>query len=78
MCVDTHVHRISNRWGYVSTKKPDDTEQALRKKLPKDLWMDYNKFLVAFGQVICQPISPWCSKCPISNYCDKLGVKKFR
>lgn len=78
MCVDTHVHRISNRWGYVSTKKADDTEFALRKKLPKDLWMEYNKLLVAFGQTVCQPISPKCSECPISNLCDKLDVKKSR
>jgi len=66
ICVDTHVHRIANRWGYVKTKTPDETETALRKKLPKAYWMIINDLLVAYGQNLCGPISPWCSRCKIS------------
>ncbi len=78
ICVDTHVHRISNRWGFVETKTPEKTEFILRKKLPKQYWVDYNRILVAFGQNICLPISPWCSKCPIESFCIKRGVKYSR
>ena len=78
MCVDTHVHRISNRWGYVRTKDPHATEMALRRKLPAQYWMDYNDLLVAFGQTLCQPVSPWCSRCPITAYCPRRGVKRSR
>lgn len=78
ICVDTHVHRISNRWGYIKTKAPDETEQVLRKKLPKQYWIIYNDLLVTFGQNLCVPISPWCSRCPIERYCAKIGVKKWR
>jgi endonuclease-3 len=78
ICVDTHVHRISNRWGYVKTKTPDETEAALRKKLPKPYWMVLNDLLVAYGQNLCGPISPWCSRCKISRYCDRIGVKVSR
>ncbi len=78
LCVDTHVHRISNRWGFVKTKTPEQTEFALREKLPKKFWKDYNKILVAFGQNLCLPISPYCSKCPINEFCMKVGVKKHR
>ncbi len=78
VCVDTHVHRISNRIGYVKTKNPDQTEFALRKKLPKKHWVKYNELLVAFGQVLCRPISPFCSKCPVSDMCPKIGVKTSR
>jgi endonuclease-3 len=78
ICVDTHVHRISNRWGYVKTKKPEETEFALRKKLPHKYWHEINGLLVAFGQGICKPISPLCSKCTITRYCAKIGVKKYR
>ncbi len=78
ICVDTHVHRISNRWGLVSTRTPDQTEMALRKVLPRRHWIDYNTLLVAFGQTICQPVSPWCSRCPIEARCPKLGVKRGR
>lgn len=74
ICVDTHVHRISNRLGYVQTKTPEQTEFALRKKLPKRYWMEYNDLLVSFGQTLCQPVSPWCSRCPITRYCPKIGV----
>ena len=78
ICVDTHVHRISNRWGLVASTTPDKTEMALRKVLPRRHWIDYNKVLVAFGQTICQPVSPWCSRCRISNDCPKIGVVHSR
>lgn len=78
ICVDTHVHRISNRWGYIKTKTPDETEQVLRKKLPKQYWIIYNDLLVTFGQNLCVPISPWCRRCQIEQYCAKVGVKKSR
>lgn len=78
ICVDTHVHRISNRIGYVKTKNPDQTEMALRKKLPLKHWVIYNEILVAFGQTLCRPISPHCSKCPVSDYCKQIGVDKHR
>lgn len=78
ICVDTHVHRISNRIGYVDTKNPDQTEMALRKKLPRKHWVRYNELLVAFGQVLCRPISPFCSKCPVAQMCTRIGVEKSR
>jgi endonuclease III len=78
ICVDTHVHRISNIWGYVRTKNPEETEFALRKKLPRRHWKTFNDILVAFGQNLCVPVSPWCSKCPVACYCPRLGVKRFR
>ncbi len=78
ICVDTHVHRISNRWGYVRTKNPHATEMALRRKLPAQYWIDYNDTLVAFGQTICQPVSPWCSRCPVSELCPRRGVTRHR
>lgn len=78
ICVDTHVHRISNRIGYVETKTPDKTEFALREKLPKKYWIIYNEILVAFGQILCRPISPFCSKCPVSDMCPRLNVDKSR
>jgi endonuclease-3 len=78
ICVDTHVHRISNRWGYVKTSNPEETEMALRKKLPKKYWIIYNTLLVTFGQNICVPISPFCSKCSISQKCPKIGVESSR
>ena len=78
ICVDTHVHRISNRFGYIVTKTPDETEFALRDKLPKKYWIDYNSLLVAFGQHLCRPISPKCSECPVEKYCDRVGVTTSR
>ena len=78
ICVDTHVHRISNRWGYVKTESPDATEKILRKKLPKRYWMEYNNLLVSFGQNMCKPQSPHCSDCFISEYCKQIGVKGYR
>jgi len=78
ICVDTHVHRISNRLGYVQTKTPDQTEFALREKLPHTYWIDYNTLLVAFGRRICRPVSPLCTSCPIREYCDRVGVTTSR
>jgi endonuclease III len=78
ICVDTHVHRISNIWGYVQTHTPDDTEFALRKKLPQRHWITYNDILVTFGQNLCVPASPWCSKCPVAVYCPRIGLKRSR
>ncbi len=78
ICVDTHVHRITNRWGYVTTGTPDKTEYALREKLPQKYWLEINGLLVAFGQGICKPVSPFCSQCSIVNFCDRVGVKKHR
>ncbi len=78
ICVDTHVHRISNRFAYVETKTPEKTEFALRKKLPQKYWIIYNKLLVTWGQNICTPISPKCSQCAIKHLCPKIGVKKHR
>jgi endonuclease-3 len=78
ICVDIHVHRISNRWGYVRTKTPEQTEQALRRKLPARYWITFNDLLVPFGQNVCQPVSPWCSRCKLAEYCDQVGVTKSR
>ncbi len=76
--IDTHCHRIPNRLGWVNTKTPEKTEHALRRILPKAYWDDFNDLFVTFGQNICLPISPLCSKCPITQYCKKIGVKKSR
>jgi endonuclease-3 len=78
ICVDIHVHRISNRWGYVNTKTPLETEQALRAKLPRRYWITYNDLLVPYGQNLCQPVSPYCSRCKLTAYCDRVGVTKSR
>ncbi len=78
ICVDTHVHRISNRWGYVRTKTPEQTEFALREKLPRQYWKEINTLLVAFGRRTCLPVSPLCSRCPLRGYCDRVGVKRSR
>ncbi len=78
LCVDTHVHRISNRFGLVKTKTPEETEFALRKILPKKYWIEYNMLLVTYGQNICRPISPFCSKCSIKEYCKRINVDKHR
>ena len=78
ICVDIHVHRISNRWGYVKTKTPEETEQALRRKLPRPHWITFNDLLVPYGQNLCQPVSPFCSKCKLRDYCDRVGVKQWR
>ena len=78
LCVDTHVHRISNRWGLVSTSKPEQTEKALKAVVPRRYWTQYNALLVAFGQTICQPVSPRCSRCPINRLCPRVGVTRSR
>lgn len=78
ICVDTHVHRISNRLGYIKTKSPEETEFALRKKLPRRHWIIYNTIMVAFGQRTCKPVSPLCSQCPVYPYCDRVGVTVSR
>jgi len=78
ICVDTHVHRISNRWGYIRTKTPDETEMALRRRLHRRHWRTYNDLLVAFGQNLCHPTSPWCSRCPLERVCPKIGVQRSR
>ena len=78
ICVDTHVHRISNRWGYVRTKTPEETENALRAKLARRHWITYNDLLVTFGQNLCAPVSPHCSRCPLVSFCPKIGVEKSR
>lgn len=78
ICVDTHVHRISNRWGYVNTKNPEETEFALRKKLPKRYWKIINDLLVTYGQNLCMPVSPFCSSCKLVKFCARKGVIKHR
>ncbi|MDZ4718299.1 MAG: endonuclease III [Roseiflexaceae bacterium] len=78
ICVDTHVHRICNIWGYVRTKTPDQTELALREKLPEQYWIPINGLLVTLGQNICHPTSPRCSICPLSHLCPKIGVTRSR
>lgn len=78
ICVDTHVHRICNRLGYVSTKTPDETEKALRRELPPEYWIEINDLLVAFGQNHCHPVLPRCSTCKLSEICDRVGVTTSR
>jgi endonuclease-3 len=78
ICVDTHVHRISNRLGYVRTRTPEQTEMALRAKLPRRYWIGYNDLLVSFGQNVCTPLSPRCSRCPVRELCRKVGVTTSR
>ena len=72
ICVDVHVHRIFNRLGYIKTKNPEETEFALREKLPLKHWIDINTLLVTHGQNICKPIKPMCDRCPIAEYCAKI------
>jgi endonuclease-3 len=74
ICVDTHVHRISNRLGYIKTRTPEETEFALREKLPREYWIEYNALLVTWGQNVCKPISPLCSTCPVENICQRVKV----
>jgi endonuclease-3 len=78
ICVDTHVHRISNRLGFVRTKEPEATEMALRRRLPARHWIELNDLLVAFGQTLCHPTSPHCSRCPIGDACARIGVRRSR
>lgn len=78
LCVDVHVHRICNRLGYISTKDPDDTEFTLRRSLDQVYWKKINYLMVAFGQSLCRPMSPHCSKCPLLDVCKRKGVDKHR
>jgi endonuclease III len=78
ICVDVHVHRISNRLGFVRTRSPNETEQALRRKLPRRWWIAVNDLLVAFGRTVCTPVSPWCSRCPVADLCERVGVGRAR
>jgi len=78
IAVDTHVHRISNRLGVVRTRNPNQTEDALRKVLPKKYWKIYNMLLVTHGKRTCTPLSPFCSRCPIYAHCRRVGVTRSR
>ena len=78
ICVDTHVHRISNRLAMVTTKTPEQTERALEGVLPEGLWIEINDLLVTFGQVVCHPTSPRCSSCPLAARCPRRGVLRSR
>ncbi|MFO7891403.1 MAG: endonuclease III [bacterium] len=78
ICVDTHVHRITNRLGYIHTKTPEETEMELREILPRQWWIPINDILVAFGQNLCKPVSPLCSPCPVNEKCERVGVIKSR
>src|SRR5262249_26563794 len=78
ICVDTHVHRISNRLGFVRTRTPERTEAALRRRLPERHWIGLNDLLVSFGQNLCRPTSPHCSRCPVVDLCPRIGVRRAR
>lgn len=78
ICVDTHVHRISNRLALVKTNTPEATEEALKKIIPKSYWIDLNTLLVAFGQNVCVPVSPFCSSCFVYRFCKRMGVGRSR
>jgi endonuclease-3 len=76
ICVDTHVHRIANRLGWVRTKTPDQTEQALYRVVPRRFWPDVNLLLVTWGQNVCRPVYPRCPACAVSALCPKIGVSR--
>ena len=78
ICVDTHVHRICNRLWAIGTKNPELTETWLRSHLPGKYWIEINTWMVTFGQQMCQPVSPWCSKCPLYSHCQRWGVTHSR
>ena len=78
ICVDTHVHRISNRLGWIRTRTPAHTEAALRERLPRRHWIGLNDLLVSFGQNLCRPTSPHCSCCPVQDLCPRVGVQRSR
>jgi endonuclease III len=78
ICVDTHVHRISNRLGWVRTRTPEQTESSLEEVLPRRHWIRINELLVRFGQTVCTPVSPFCSRCPIAEHCPRIGVERCR
>ena len=76
--IDIHCHRIPNRLGWIKTKTPEETERELGKILPKRYWKEFNSAFVQFGRETCLPISPWCSICPVSKFCDRVGIKRSR
>jgi endonuclease-3 len=76
--IDIHCHRIPNRLGWIKTKNPEETERALESVLPKKYWREFNSAFVQFGRETCLPVSPWCSKCPVAKYCDRVGVGRSR
>lgn len=78
ICVDTHVHRIPNRLGWIKTKTPEESEKALKEIVPRNLWIDLNTIMVTFGQNLCLPVSPWCSRCAVSSACPRIGVGRCR
>ncbi len=78
ICVDTHVHRISNRLGWIRTASPEDSEEALKKIIPRNYWIELNTILVTFGQNLCLPVSPFCSRCAVYKFCKRRGVLKSR
>ena len=78
LCVDIHVHRIANRLGWVCTRTPEDTERELKKIVPQEHWIELNRLLVMWGQNVCLPISPYCSRCPLMSVCMQSGVGKKR
>jgi len=76
--IDVHCHRIPNRMGWIETKSPEETEKALEKVLPKKYWREFNSAFVQFGRETCLPVSPWCSKCPVSKFCERVGIARSR
>jgi endonuclease-3 len=78
ICVDVHVHRIVNRWGYLRTRTPEQTETRLRARLPRAWWIPINRLLVPFGRNVCRPVSPRCSACPVADACRRVGVERSR
>jgi len=78
ICVDIHVHRVSNRLGWIKTKTPEESEKALQLVMPQRFWIPLNEILVSFGQEICRPVSPFCSLCPFDKECPKVGVTRSR
>jgi endonuclease III len=78
ICVDVHVHRITNRFGLVRTRTPVETERTLRRILPVRYWRTWNRYLVSYGQTICTPRNPRCGRCPIACRCARVGVERGR
>ncbi|MFP3043259.1 endonuclease III [Treponema primitia] len=78
ICVDVHVHRITNRLGALQSKTPEETEMILRDILPRKYWKRINMLLVLYGQRVCRPISPFCSQCIMPGHCEKVGVDRAR
>ena len=76
--IDSHCHEIANRLGWVHTKSPEETETALKKVLPEKYWDEFNELFVRFGQLVCVPVSPWCSRCPVVRWCPRVGVRHQR